>query len=305
MSTAAEPAVQRDLLLQPTPGRPAPPLELFVRLDPPREWHLYLGGLGPAEFSALFERELRPLMALVTRVPPDLLNPNYWEPLSKDAENAVRDRLGGIVTRSAGDQVLLWRADRIAQGRLLRDGLDVPAELLSGYALKTSGDGLATLARAWDGRGRFEWAGLSGGPVTDSVLSIVHNDLLRMRLSLGEEVFLFARQADGLARIVFPRREPFRRALEAAVRGFVHAATGAGVGRMGTASVDRLAAEIDGVGLSADPSRDVVDSGRTVEVHGRTGRTPWGVSAARRSRGGDDRLLLYYDRMSGLWAAAT
>jgi hypothetical protein len=126
-----------------------------------------------------------------------------------------------------------------------------------------------------------------------------------MRLSLGEEGFLFARQADGLARIVFPRQDRFRRALEAAVRGFVHSSTGVFVGRMGTAAIDRLAAEIDGIGLSADPVRDVLNTGRTVEIHGRTGRTPWGVSMTRRSRAGDEKLLLYYDLMSGLWAAAT
>jgi hypothetical protein len=294
-----------DLLLQPPAGRPVAPLEVFCRLDPPREWHLYASGLGPAEFVGLFEREIRPLGVLITRMPSDLLNANYWEPLTKESENAVRDKFGGIVTRSEGDRVSIWRADRIARHRLLRDGLEVPVELLDGYAFRTTGEGLIALSRAWDGRGRFEWAALRGGEAAPSTLSVVHSDLVRMRLSLGEEVFLYARQADGLARMVFPQAAPFRRALEAAIRGFVHAVTGVVVGRIGTASIDKLAEEIDGVGLSADPARDVLATGRTVEIHGRTGRTPWGVSMTRRTRGGDEKLLIYYDLMSGLWAAAS
>ena len=294
-----------DLLLQPAAGRAVGPLELFCRLDPPREWHLYAAGLGPAEFVGLFERELKPLTAWIPRLPGDLLNANYWEPLTKESENAVRDKLGGIITRTDGERVLIWRADRIAKQRLLRDGLDVPVELLDGYAFKTTGEGLIALSRAWDGRGRFEWAALSGDLSAPSTLSVVHNDLVRMRLSLGEEGFLYARQADGLARMVFPKVELFRRALEAAMRGFVHAATGVVVGRIGTASLDKIAREIDGVGLSADPARDVLNTGRTVEIHGRTGRTPWGVSMTHLTRGGDERMLLYYDLMSGLWAAAT
>lgn len=294
-----------DLLLQPPAGRAVAPLEVFCRLDPPREWHLYAGGLGPAEVVDLFEAEIRPLGVLITRMPADLLNANYWEPLTKESENAVRDKLGGIVTRSEGERVLIWRADRIARQRLLRDGLEVPVELLDGYAFRTTGEGLIALSRAWDGRGRFEWAGLTGGEGAPSTLSVVHQDLVRMRLSLGEEAILFARQADGLARMVFPKQAAFRRALEAVMRGFVHAATGVVVGRMGNAAIDKLAAEIDGVGLSADPARDVVHTGRTVEIHGRTGRTPWGVSMTRRTRAGDARILVYYDLMSGLWAAAT
>jgi len=74
------------------------------------------------EITALEEAtiEVRAGEALIFRMPSDLLNANYWEPLTKENENAVREKLTGIITRTEGDQVLLWRADRIARclGRL-------------------------------------------------------------------------------------------------------------------------------------------------------------------------------------------
>jgi hypothetical protein len=300
----------KDLLLQTSPGRSPHPLELYVRLEGPDESHFYTQGLTVTDFGNLFGTEVRPLDAFVTRMPSELLNSNYWEPLTKEAENAVRERMSGIVTRTEGDKALLFRADRVSRGRLLRDGLEVPVELLNGYIFRTSGEGLLKLGQAWSGRDRFEWAALSGlakGPVPHDTLSTIHHDLSQSRLSLREETFLFAASDDGLARVLFARRAHLIRAVEALVRGFVHGAANVHVGRMSRAILEELVALAEGLGVSADPVRDVVNTGRTVEVTLSIGRTPWGVSPrpGRDAVLAKEKSLLYYDSISGLWDLAT
>ena len=122
------------LFLQHTRLPEFPKLELFVRLREPSEHHVYLKGLSCADFASVFEADLKPLHGLVYRMPPSLLNPNYWEPLTRENESAVRERLDGIVTWQDGDRTMIWRADSIGAGRFLRDGLNVEIELQIGRA---------------------------------------------------------------------------------------------------------------------------------------------------------------------------
>ena len=300
----------KDLLLQTSPGRAPHPLELYIRLEGPDESHFYTQGLTLTDFANLYGTDVRSLDAFVTRMPGELLNPNYWEPLTKEAENAVREKMSGIVTRTEGDKALIFRADRVSRGRLLRDGVDVAVELLNGYIFRTTGEGLLKLGRAWTGRDRFEWAALAGlpkGPVPADLLSTVHHDLSQSRLSLREEVFLFAASDDGLSRVLFARRSHLRRAVEALIRGFVHGAAGVHVGRMSRSIVEELIGLAEGLGISADPARDVINTGRTVEVTLAIGRTPWGVSPrpGREAVLAKETALLYYDSISGLWDLAT
>jgi hypothetical protein len=301
----------KDLLLQTSPGRSPHPLELFVRVEGSDEFHFYTQGLTMADFGSLFGLEIKPLDIFVTRMPSELLNPNYWEPLTKEAESAVREKLGGIITRTEGDKALLFRADRVSRGRLLRDGLDVPVELLNGNIFKTSGDGLLKLGQAWSGRGRFEWAGLAGlpkgAPIPQDTLSTLHHDLSQSRLSLREEVFLFSSQDDGLARTIFAKRSHLDRSVEALIRGFVHSAANVHVGRVSKAILGEMISLAEGLGLSADPVRDTVNTGRTVEVTLWLGRSPWAVSPrpGREAMLAKEKALLYYDSISGLWDVAS
>ncbi|HUR38531.1 MAG TPA: hypothetical protein VM222_03515 [Planctomycetota bacterium] len=307
MPPTAAPMNTKDLLLQTTPGTGPHPLELFVRLEGRDEAHFHMQGLTMADFGSLFGTEIRPLDVLITRMPTELLNPNYWEPLTKEAENVVREKMAGIITRTEGDRALIFRADRISRGRLLRDGIDVPVELLNGYISKVSGEGLLKLGQAWSGRGRFEWAGLAKSALPPETLSAVHEDLSQSRLSLREEVFLFASQDDGLARVGFARRSHLNRAIEALIRGFVHGATGVYVGRVSHFCIDEIAGLAEGIGLSADPVRDIVNTGRTVEVSLWLGRTPWGTPSrpGHEALIAKERALLYYDSISGLWDLAS
>jgi hypothetical protein len=290
-------------------GTSGAPLEMFVRLDGPGEHHFYAQGLTVADLGGVFGAEIRPLHVLATRLPSEFLNPHYWEPLTREAENAVREKMTGLITRTEGDRVLLWRSDRIARSRLLRDGLEMPVDLLLGYIFSLSGQGLLDLGKGWAGRGRFEWAGLSqvpSGTPTPAFLNAVHTDLAQMKPSLREEAFLYSSQGDGLARVVFPREAQLHRAIAALVRGFILGTVKGHLASLSARVAGQIAGLADGVGLSAGPE-DVLDKGRTVEVTLRLGRTPWGVTprAGANALAGDEKILLYYDRISGLWAVSS
>jgi hypothetical protein len=300
---------EKEIFLQAQAGRSPQPLELFVRSEGANEHHFYAQGLALADFGRVFESEIRPLDILIPRMPPDLLNPNYWEPLTKENEAAVREKMVGIITRTEGDRVSLWRSDRIARSRLLRDGIEATSELLSGYVFRIRGEELVTLGKAWNGSGRLEAAGLSGlppGEIPHEMISAVHSDLSRGGLSLPGEAFLFSVQGDGLTRVIFPRETQLRRAIEAHVRGFVHGVVRRHVGHITGRTCGQLARIADGLGLSAT-ERDVVDKGRTIEIHAWLGRTPWGVSLkpGHSPLAGDEKILIYYDAIAGLWAVST
>jgi hypothetical protein len=291
-------------------ARTARPLELFVRLEGAGGFQFGAQGLPAAEAAALCGPGFAKLDVLITRMPPELLNANYWEPLTKESENAVREKMVGLVTKSLGDQVLLWRSDRIARSRLLRDGIDAAVELLQGYIFRTTGEGLLKLGAAWSGRDRFEWAAIQDlpAPVPPQTLSSVHADLTQGRLSTPGEALLFSAQADSLVRLVLPRRAQLARAIDAALRSYLREATGGQhLGTINEKVCTQLAELADGLGLSSSPSRDVVDKGRTLEATFHLGRTPWGVSlqAGREGLVGDERLLLYYDKVNGLWAVSS
>jgi hypothetical protein len=275
----------------------------------PGAFHFYAQGIALADFGSVFAGALRPLDVLIVRMPPDLLNPNYWEPLTRDAENEVRGKMEGIVTRNEGERTLVWRSDRVARGRLLRDDIDAPVELLCGYIFRTTGEGLLRLAQGWNGRGRLEWAGLRGLPQRDvprETLNGVHKDIAQMRVSLPNEAFLYSTEEDDRTRVVFADRADLRRAIEALIRGFAHAVRGTHAGRINNRVIDHITKIADGVGLSASPDRDVTNKGRTLEIRATLGRTPWGTVSRPRTGpfGVNDRVLIYYDCVCGIWAVS-
>jgi hypothetical protein len=311
VTAAADPEVAppKDVFFQSSAGRSPTPLEMFLRTEREGEYHFGAQGITPAEFASVFARDLRGLDLLVTRMPPELLNPNYWEPLTQENEAVVREKMGGIVTRTEGDRVSLWRSDRIARSRLLRDGIEAQAELVNGSLFKMTGAEFLKLAGAATGPGRLEaagLAGLAGGVLPPELLSTVHGDLARGGLSHPAEVFLYTSHGDGLTRIVFAHAAHQRRAIEACLRGFVHAVVRRHVGHITGKTCAQIAQIADGIGLSAT-DRDVVDKSRTIEILAWMGRTPWGVSLkpGQPSLAGDERLLLYYDAIAGLWALST
>ncbi len=299
------------LFFQHVPSSEIPRLEFYVRLRDTGEHHVYLKALSCADFASVYEQELRAMHVLVYRMPPSLLNPNYWEPLTRDNENAVREKLDGIVTWQDGERTMIWRADSIGAGRWLRDGLDAPIELYHGYIFRTTGDGLLALMNAWtDARGRFEWMAFSSLPAGDAAKQVAlhaHNDLTAFRLSMPEEKIAFASSDDFTVRTIFGSRPLARKAAAAAVRSFFINSSHTICAPVTDRVADQILRVCDGVGIVSHPERDFVNKHRALEATGHMGRTEWGVHLRPDHPPliGNEKALIYYDHTSGIWAVAT
>ena len=299
------------LFLQTPPTQKPHALEVFVHERKPTELHFYCRGLSFADFANLYERELRKMTVLVYQMPPSFLNPNYWEEHSKTGEEAVREKNEGIITRQDNGRTLLWRSDQVPNIRMFRDDLGVEAELLLGTTFRITGENFLKLGRAASGgEDAFEWIGFSELPEGDlagQMLKTGRDDLTNFRPSQSEQKILYTSQDDCSTRVVFTERALLHRAVSALLRGFTHALTGKSSGHMAERVLEQIIRVADGVGITALPDRDFVNKQRTCEITGRLGKTEWGVQLPpdEDPPGEDDQILLYYDRVSGIWAIST
>jgi hypothetical protein len=277
----------------------------------PQEFHFCISGVTFAEFAPLIGPELASTEALIFKIPPSLLNPNYWEPHTPEAERAVREKMTGIITRDDGGTMMLWRSDAIAPGRHLRDGLDVPVEFLLGYLFKVRGSDLLKLGEAWEAQGpdpkdRFEWIAFRALPSTDEAIDTairLHDDL---SVRVPGSVMAFMGTGDRQVRMVPANRALFRRCVGAALRGYMMRCSGRVVPTPSEKTCDDFIARA-GHGLTSLSERDFVSKGTTYEFTARPGRTPWSGHPPAESTDGEDdlRVLAYYDRVSGIWAVAS
>jgi hypothetical protein len=301
--SSARPAVDpRGLFLQPGPDQAQAELQLFLWRPAAGEHHFYARGLRLSEFCGVFGRALEPLQVLLASYDPALLAPEFWEPYSRDVEEQLRQAFGGSVTRADDGARRIWRADRArAAGRLLARDPGMAVSLVRGRMLAAPG---AFVAGLGDRPGLLEWAAYDPpGDASDAFGARVQADLDAFRAGATRPRFLFATDPAGGTRVVFSDAAHFRAAVGAAVRGYLVSLCDDHVAAMSHDAVERLAAVADGVGLASAPLGDFVDKGRTFEITGHLGRTRWGVRKpeALESFGDEPRVLVYYDRVSGIW----
>ena len=288
----------------------AAPLEFLARALDPDEFHFYGRGLTLAGLAPIVGGELAAAEALVLRMPPSLLNPNYWEPHSRTAEGEVRDRMTGVILREEGGATKIWRPDAIAPGRHLRDGLDVPVELIHGYIFKVRGRDLVKLAQAWAAQGetendRFEWIAFKALPSGEALVETAleaHNEITAMRLRLPGATMAFASGGGRGLRMIFRSVQPLRRCVAAVVQKHLVAVTGAHAAMPNDKVCDRIIRRA-GLGLTSQPDQDFVRRGTAFEFTAHIGRTEWSTPAAGHDAEAlaEKRVLFYYDRVAGIW----
>jgi hypothetical protein len=302
MSAAGPTVDPRELFLQPGPGRKPGEFQLFLWTPAPQEFHFYLAGLGPAEFGRVFERELKAAQCLVLSYDPALLAPEFWEPSSREAEEKLRTELGGIVVRVHEGTRQLWRADRAtAAGRLLAEDPGTALGLVHGRTLLAPG---AFLARIAEPPGLQEWAAFKAlGADVEAVSGPLQADLEHFRLQATRPTVLFSTDAARATRVIFRSPDHRRTAVNAALRGFLVSLCDDHVAPISRRVIDMLCDVADGLGLRCAPETDFTDKGRTFELSAHLGRTLWGVRRpeAMEDLGDDTRILIYYDRVSGIW----
>jgi hypothetical protein len=289
------------------PGDPVR-LEVMAREPGPEEGHFYVSGVVFADLAPILAPALSSAQAVIFKMPPGLLNPNYWEPHTKAGEEAVRARSSGIITRDDGGASWLWRSDAIAPGRHLRDGLEVHVEMLAGYAFRVRGPDVLKLGDAWaasggDAKDRFEWiafrpvpgqVGWSGPPID------AQDDLVSFRLQTPGEAVMFAATGDRRVRMAFADRSPLRACARAALRGYMIRCAGRVVSPPNDDVCDQFLDQARR-GLTSEPGRDFVSRNTAFEFTAWPGRTPW----SGKTEPSEERALVYYDRVSGIWAVAS
>lgn len=295
---------------QPAPANRPAPLEFLARAVEPDEFHFYARGAALGDLAPIVGAELTAAEALVFRLPPALLNPNYWEPHSRSAEGEVRDRMTGVITREEGGATFLWRPDAIAPGRHLRDGLDVPVELLHGYVFKVRGRDLPKLAQAWAAQGeaekdRFEWIAFKALPSGEALVETAleaHDEITAFRMRLPGATMAFAAGSGRGLRMIFRNGQLLRRCVGTIVRRHLMGLTGAHAATPNDRVCDRIIRRA-GLGLTSHPERDFVRKGTSFEFTAHAGRTEWSPTAAGHDTEAlaEKRVLFYYDRVAGIW----
>ena len=287
------------------PGAPLK-LDVMARELGPREFHFYAAGVEFADLAPVIGSELTGTQALVFRLPHSLLNPNYWEPYTKAAEDEERARGATVITRENQRATWIWRSNAIAPGRHLIDGIDVPVERVPGAVFKVSGPDLLKLGKAWAASGsdtadRFEWLAykVPSGNGAGSAPIDAQDDLDSFQLRTAGAAMLFAATGSQGVRMAFTSRTPFRACARAAMRGYMMRCAGRVVSPPNDKVCEDFLAHAE-LGLTSVPDPDFLNKGTAFEFTARPGLSPWSEGPP-----GEDHILVYYDRVAGIWAVAS
>jgi hypothetical protein len=291
----------------PTPtadvSAPTARLEVMAQELGPAEFHFYTSSLAFADLAPRIAPALAGTQALIHRIPAGLLNPNYWEPHTTAGEEALRRAGAPVLTREESGASWLWRPDTIAPGRYLRDGISVPVERVPGAVFKIAGPDLLKLWAAWTpaGQDRFEWAAFKGPSEASAVDA--NEDLASFRIRTPGLSMLFAATGAGHIRLAFSAPGPWRACARELLRGFMSK----GAARAVSAPNDTVCDQFLGMarwGLSAHLPADFTSRGWAYEFRARMGDSPWSKGWIGDESPPEDAILVYYDRVSGIWAVA-
>jgi hypothetical protein len=299
-------AMSKDMLLRSVSNRESFPLELYVESRGGSEFHFYLRGLTVGELAQFYRRELEGLEVLLYTYDLDLLSPEFWEAHALEVEERLRRELGGVWVRSAGGGRQVWRGDRAKETRriLAEPGSDV--SMVRGTVLKMSGVNFLSLVDRFERSRRLEWAafqGIPAGSEEDSWVGRTMEEMARWCGLPSGAWMAVSSEGNHFTRVLLAQREACRRGVGGALRGYVQGLSGQHVSMPSGRCVDLLMRMADGLGIYAAPERDYQDKGRTFEIKAHVGRTAWGSRRpdALDKVEGDERLLIYYDRTSGIW----
>ncbi len=291
----------RELFLQRTTGADLYQLDLFIARRSDDEQHFYCHGLSAADFAAVFRRELTGRTVYLTKFSPGLLNPSYWEIFTAKAEQEVRGATGGAILKEEGGTRYLWRSDRVPKGRKLIEKVGLDPELVNGTTLVVPGSDFARIADALQGFRddiHFAVTEAAANHRTETARRTAE-DTRALKRSSKEELLVFASRGNLITQVVFSNRSLLLKALEAAIRGFVHRTSRMHVARINQGILDDLARVLDRLGAVAYAQRDVVVKDVHMELTLHLGKSQWPPETEVPH---EWRVLVYYDRGAGIWA---
>jgi len=115
---------------------------------------------------------------------------------------------------------------------------------------------------------------------------------------------MFAASGDRRVRMAFADRANVRACARAALRGYMMRCAGRVVSPPNDLVCDQFL-EHARRGLTSAPERDFVSKRVAFEFTAWPGRTPWTEGWSEESHQTEDRVLVYYDRVAGIWAVAS
>jgi hypothetical protein len=130
-----------------------------------------------------------------------------------------------------------------------------------------------------------------------------HDDLSAFRLHSPGAVMLFSGTADRKIRMAFADRGPWRACARATLRGYMMRCSGRTVSPPNDKVCDDFLSHAHR-GLTSTPDPDFVSKGTAFEFTAWPGRTPWSQGWIGDEETGEERILVYYDRVAGIWAVA-
>jgi hypothetical protein len=291
----------RDLLLQRTRNAELYQFDVYLDLQREGEKHFYCHGLSAVDFASLFRRELQGKTVLLTAFSPDLLNSSYWEESTPAGEQAVRAQMEEAVRREDQGRTWIWRSDRVPKGRTLKDEVGLDPELLPGNVLSIRGEELARMAEALQPlRHDVRFVVLEGGGNHKAERArAAAEDARLLRRSMQEESIVYSSRGDSIAQVVLSDDLMLLKALEGAFRGFAHRVSKIHVAHINRSILQDLANHLDRTGALAYPHRDLVLKDTHFEITLHLAKSEW---PAETEPAADRRVLVYYDRTSGIWA---
>lgn len=261
-------------------------LEVFVTKSP-KEINFDVIPLNITEFVDLFENDLG-LYFAISKFDTKILNDGYWESSSEEEKDNLRTKLGGIITDKQGR---LFRTDYCPKNRVVRDGLGVTSEVIHGSLLKVDYANFKKITDLYvNSNEQFEF-----------IASADSKDNFEDTTTLAtSQRMIYSSSDNQTAKILFSNQEDAEKLLEYCIRRMVKNITSKHVSYLNKKTVEWLLNISDKVGFATHPLRDFADKDRSYELTLHIGKTRWGVHDGLLNN--DDKVLLYYDRTSGIWA---
>ncbi len=264
-------------------------VEVFIDVRSAGEIHLYALPLNIADLA--FTKEPSGMNFVLSKFDTGILNESYWE---KGTSDDVNDK---FITKEGH----IFRHDYCPTGRLFKDELGLTGEVIGGNLVKT----------AWKSFQKIcELSRNSTCPIEFSALqtdAISYHDLQNsftlFSFTTPLQKFLYSSADNRIAKIVFREKGSALKLLEAILRDLLIKLTGAHVSHINTKTLEMILDTTDKLGFTIHPERDFINKDRSFELVLNLGKTGWGVH--HELFHGDEKLFLYYDRTSGIWASLT
>jgi hypothetical protein len=267
-------------------------LQLFIDARSQSEVHFYVSPLNLADFVHVISVPSNSTFVF-SKFDTSLLNESYWEKATSSLP------AGKYITNQEG---MVFRSDYCPAGRLFRDGLGIDGEVISGNMVKFDLKSFLQVCElSRKSSCQIEWIAI--GPENSQSYHNIADAFDTFSFTTPSQRIMYSATENTMAKIIFRGREDALVLIESILRDLVSSLSGSHVSHINSKTLDSIFEFADKIGLSISPEQDFINRNRTYELALNLGKTSWG--AHHELLHGGEKLTLYYDRTSGIWALLT